>query len=303
MSTKHLLSMSAWFLGLATCIGSQTAVAQRIHHPRIKFLAAQGSAGNRPLTPYFKGLEASFAQDYPVLSANTDGSDLWPCVGGNPANPDCSTVGNPAVPLPPIALVVGFPTYGFALQNTPNIGNGIGCDAFVNGTGPEGTPYQPCAQILTWHEDNTADRTDDVLWRVTVTQGKEVVYASGTVDFGPIGQSANYPLQIVISDDANLGYWPGAQTGPNNGNCFADEFYPLTQPAFPSPYYVIGSGKTCGRPHSGLAQVETRTILATPTYRQVSGKACASKNVQSPCYLVDYTHQHEIRQNFTIELD
>ena len=301
MNKMHRFTMSAWVLSLAVCLGSPTAQAQRAHHPRMRILSAPHAGGARALTPYFKGLAASFAEDYPVIGANADGSDLWPCVGGSP---DCSTISNPAVPLPSTALVVGFPAYGFSLQNTQGIGNGIGCDALVDGTGANGSPYEPCAQILTWHEDNSGDTTDDVLWHANVTQGGKVVYASGTVDFGPLGASTTYPLQIVIYDDANLGYWPGAQTGPNNGNCYADEFYPLSGPAFPpSGFYVIAAGKTCGRPHPGTAQVETVTILATPSYTQVSGHACTSKNVPSPCYEVKYTKQQEIRQNFTIELD
>ena len=301
MSKKHLFTMSAWVLPLAVCLGSHAAMAQRVHHPRMRFLSAPRLAGAHALTPYFKGLAASFAQAYPTVSANADGSDLWPCIGGSA---DCPTIGNPTTPLPSAALVVGFPAYGFALQNTPSIGNGIGCDALVNGTGAGGSPYEPCAQILTWHEDNSGDTTDDVLWHATVTQGGHVVYASGTVDFGPLGARTVYPLQVVIYDDANLGYWPGAQTGPNNGNCYADEFYPLSTPAFPaSGFYVIAAAKTCGRPQPGTAQVETVTILATPSYTEVSGHACTSKNVPSPCYVVKYTKQREIRQNFTIELD
>jgi hypothetical protein len=299
MTAKPLFRMSAWLLPLAICLTSHSAIAQRVHRPHIRFLSAPAST--RALPAYFKGLAASFAEDYPTIEANADGSDLWPCIGGTP---DCQTIGNPAVPFPSSALAVGFPAYGFALGNTPGIGNGIGCDALVNGTGAQGTPYAPCAQILTWHEDNSGDSTDDVLWRATVTQGGNVVYASGKVDFGPLGANVTYPLQVVIYDDANLGYWPGAQTGPNNGNCYADEFYPLSTPAFPpSGFYVISSAKTCGRPQPGPAQVETVTILATPSYTKVSGDPCTSKNVPSPCYVVKYTHQHEIRQNFTIELN
>jgi hypothetical protein len=302
MSKMHTVPMSAWVLPLAIGLGSQAAMAQRAHHPHIQIVSGRGAPGGaRALTPYFKGLAASFGEAYPQIEANADGYDLWPCVGGSS---DCATVGNPAVPLPTTALVVGFPAYGWALQNTKGIGNGTGCDALVNGTGAGGSPYEPCAQILDWHEDNTGDTTDDILWRATVTQGGNVVYATGTVDFGALGPNTVYPLQVVIYDDANLGYWPGAQTGPNNGNCSADEFYPLSTPAFPpSGIYVISAGKTCGRPQPGLAQVETVTILATPSYTKVSGNACTSKNVASPCYVVKYTHQHEIHQNFTIELD
>ena len=75
------------------------------------------------------------------------------------------------------------------------------------------------------------------------------------------------------------------------------------KPAFPGGYYVIESHKTCGRPQPGLAQVVSHTVLATPSYTQLSGKACTSKGAQSPCYVVKYTHQHEIHQNFTIELN
>ena len=303
MSKKPLSVMSAWLLPLAVCLGSQTAFAQRAHRPVIRIMSAPVSATAAPaLPPYFRPLQAAFSEAYPVVSVNADGSDLWPCLGRS-SSIDCPTVGSPAIPLPANALVVGFPGYGYALKNTASIGNGVGCDALVNGTGAGGVPYAPCAQFLTWHEDNTGDTTDDILWRVTVRQGGTVVYASGLVDFGPIGTGRTYPLKIVIYDDANLGYWPGADVGPENGNCFGDEFYPLTKPAFPGGLYVIGSGKTCGRPHAGAAQVESQTILATPSYTQVTGTACTGKGVASPCYVVSYVHRREMHQNFSFLLN
>jgi hypothetical protein len=308
MTRQNQPLMSAWLMPLALCLSTGTAVAQGANHPSIRFMSAPGDngaarTGAHALKPFFKGLQAAFTQAYPVIGANADGTDLWPCVSGSTANPDCPTLGNPVIQFPRDAVVTGFPGFGFALQNTPGLGNGTGCDALVNGTGPQGTPYKPCAQITTWYDDNTNDSTDDLLWRIEVTQGGNIIYASGTIDFGPAGPNVKYPVHVVLSNDANLGYWPGAGTGPNNGNCSKDIFYPLANPAFPGGFYEVAAGKSCVRPHAGPAQVTEVTLLATPAYAQVSGNACTGKGVASPCYVVKWTRTQEIRQNFTVDLN
>jgi hypothetical protein len=162
---------------------------------------------------------------------NSDGTDLWPCFGYPPGpNLDCPTVGHPTVPLPFGGIVLGFPSYVWSLQNPPpgSPGSGYGCDAYVNGTtGPSGADYKPCGQIATWYEDDTFDSTDDLLQRIIVTQSKTIIYDSGTVDYGPAGPNVPYPVDVILNTDANFGVWPGTGFGRNNGNCSADQHYPL----------------------------------------------------------------------------
>ncbi|HEX8816071.1 MAG TPA: hypothetical protein VF753_11265 [Terriglobales bacterium] len=294
---------------VAFSVFGQPAVAQQdAHFHRQAMPLSRGNTNAiQPLNariPDLNGLQATFTQDYPIIGANADGSDLWPCFGNSPANPDCPTVGNPSIALPLGGIVTGFPSYVWRLENTPSFGNGIGCDALVNGTGASGVPYMPCGQIATWYEDNTADSTDDLLWRITVTQGRRIIYDAGTVDFGPAGPTVKYPVDVVLASDANFGFWPGAQNGPNNGNCSPDSNYPLTSPTFPTgKIYVVQHGKTCEEPAPGPATVTTSTVLATPEYTQVTGNACTSKGVQSPCYTVKWIRRYGIQQNFNIVLE
>ena len=252
--------------------------------------------------PYLVGLQASLAGGYPVIGANADGTDLWPCVNYQGKNPDCPKVGKPSVMLPNYGIVTGFPAYNWPLQNTPGSGNGLGCDALMNGTGPLGIPYKPCAQITTWFEDGTNDSTDDLLWHVRIEQGSTVIYDSGLQDYGPAGPAVTYPVDVALDADANFGYWPGAALGPNNGDCGADILYPLQSPAYPGRPYQVATNRSCAEPVAGPAKVYTQTILATPSYTQVTGSACTSRHVPSPCYTASYATKYEIHQDFDILL-
>ncbi|HEX4599245.1 MAG TPA: hypothetical protein VH278_15755 [Burkholderiaceae bacterium] len=247
------------------------------------------------------GLQATMTQVYPAIGANADGSDLWPCFGRSSPNPDCATVGDPAVQLPRGGMVLGKPAFVWKLQAAGSV-NGIGCDALTNGTtGPSASAYKPCAQIATWYEDDTFDSTDDLLQRVVVTQGaNRIIYDSGVVDFGPAGPTVSYPVDVILYGDANFGYWPGAAAGPNNGNCSGDFGYPLVSPANPGTPYVVAAQTSCEEPVAGPARVLTYTELATPTYTQVTGAACTSKGMPSPCYTVTWTRTHEIHQDFDV---
>jgi hypothetical protein len=204
---------------------------------------------------------------------------------------------------------MGRPAYTWALQNNDiigfGLGNGIGCDALINGTVGQpyqpGVVYKPCGQIFTSFEDDTGDSTDDLLQRVVVRQGANIIYDSGIVDFGPAG-AIKYPVDVVLYSDANFGYWPGALDGPNNGNCSGNIGYPLTAPAFPAASYVVESNSTCQQPVPGPATFITYTELATPQYKQVTGMACTSKGVASPCFTVKWTRRYEIHQDFNIFL-
>jgi hypothetical protein len=259
--------------------------------------------------PALIGLQAHFTQAFPDITANADGSDVWPCLGrGN--NADCAMIGNPPVPLPRGGIVMGRPAFTWALQNDHiigfGLGNGIGCDAFINGT--VGQPYQPgvlyrpCGQVFTSYEDDTGDSTDDLLQRVVVRQGDKIIYDSGVVDFGPAGP-IKYPVDVILFTDANFGYWPGAQDGPNNGNCSGNLGYPLTAPTFPGTTYVLASNTTCQQPVAGPATFTTYTALATPEYKQVTGRACTNLGAPSPCYTVKFTKQYLIHQNWDIFLE
>jgi len=151
------------------------------------------SSNSRPLTgpaPHLYPLEAAFVQDYPVIGANADGTDLWPCsdlyLGVPGSNSDCPTIGSPSIPLPINAIVVGFPFRTWALKNAPNAGNGYGYDAYTNGTRrTSNADYIPCGQIETWYEDDTSDSTDDLLQRVVVRQGDKIIYDTGLLTTAP----------------------------------------------------------------------------------------------------------------------
>jgi hypothetical protein len=313
MKTYCMSQMLASLAVVALFICGQQAPAQDNHQSRFsRIVVPRSNAGNKTArataspTPNLYPLQASFAQDYPIIGANADGFDLWPCVnsyqGVAGSNPDCPTLGDPSVPLPNGALVNGFPAYSWPLENQGAV-DGYGCDALVNGTtGTLAAQYDPCGEIFTAYEDDTNDPTDDLLQRVVVTQGTSIIYDSGTVDYGPAPSNITYPVDVILSYDANFGYWPGASVGPNNGNCSANINYPLTSPSFPAPYYVVEGGKTCQEPVSGLATFKTFTALATPTYTQLTGAKCTSRGVASPCYTVKWIKNYEIRQDWNIFL-
>ncbi|MGA3092307.1 MAG: hypothetical protein ABSD75_27195 [Terriglobales bacterium] len=315
MKTSRLSQRFASLAIVAFLICGQQALAQDNGRPRFNRITVprQKSAGNThqaqtAAAPNLYSLQASFIADYPVIGANADGTDLWPCLdlyqGGPGSSPDCPTLGDPSIPFPLGALVSGYSAYTWPLKNAAGAGNGFGCDALVNGTtGPLAVQYNPCGQIFTSFEDDTGDFADDLLQRIVVRQGASVIYDSGTVDYGPAGPSVNYPVVVFLNYDTNFGFWPGASTGPNNGNCSGSSDYPLASPANPGKVYVVESGKTCREPVSGLTTFTTTTVLATPAYTKVTGTACTARAVASPCYTVKWTKNHEIWQNWNIFLD
>jgi hypothetical protein len=250
-------------------------------------------------------LQAAMSQAYPVIGANADGSDVWPCYGRNAGDHDCPTIGDPPVRLPEGAFVTGVPAFSWALKNDDilgfGLGNGTGCDAFINGTtGLAASQYRPCGQLATFFEDDTNDANDDLLQRIVVTQGLEVIYDSGIVDYGPAGPTVKYPVDVELAYDANFGYWPGAKRGPNNGNCVTDIGYPLQAAQFPGFPYEVAAGSTCGRPAPGKARVHTETVLATPAYHEVGGARCTKHNVQSPCFTVTWQRKYQIEQDWDL---
>lgn len=317
--TMHSLPSAISTLALiATSISGQATWSKETHHrlmsPSIESQSAQADADNAArhsgtLPPReLVSLQAHLTQAYPTILANADGSDVWPCFGRVTGNPDCAMVGNPPVPLPRGGIVMGRPAFTWALQNNNvigfGLGNGVGCDALTNGT--IGLPtasdqYRPCGQIFTSFEDDTGDSTDDLLQRIVVRQGGRIVYDSGLVDFGPAGP-IKYPVDVVLFTDANFGFWPGAEDGPNNGNCSGNVAYPLTAPTFPGVVYTVASNSTCRQPVAGPATFTTYTELATPEYRQMTGIACTSNGVASPCFTVKWTRRYLIHQDWDIFL-
>lgn len=318
MRTYGLSSVLPAIVLVTTSIVAPAAWSKEFHH-RIVLPSTGASAdplvqpsGAAP-PPALIGLQAHFTQAYPTIGANADGSDVWPCLGRvNGSDTDCAMTGNPLVPLPRGGIVMGRPAFTWALQNNNiigfGLGNGIGCDAFTDGTVGQpfepGVLYQPCGQIFTSYEDDTGDSTDDLLQRVVVKQGDNIIYDSGIQDFGPAGP-IKYPVDVILNTDANFGYWPGAQDGPNNGNCSGNIAYPLTAPTFPTTVavYVVASNSTCQRPVAGPATFTTYTELATPEYKQNTGEACTSKGVASPCFTVKWTRRYLIHQDWNIFLE
>ena len=311
MNKSGMLTLSVPLLVVGLAAYGQPALAHDAHQLH-RLSPRTAGAGQRTLLdaattapPALTALQATFTQDTASTGENADGSDLWPCFGAPTPEADCPTVGDPTVPMPNGAAVLGFPSYEWLLQAPPpdSLSNtsGNGCDALTNGTtGPSGSAYKPCTQIATWYEDNTNDTTDDLLQKIVVTQGSKVIYDSGTADFGPAAVTTTYPVDVILFSDANFGYWPGASSGPNNGNCSANISYPLTAPSFPGGYYVVASNATCQEPAPGPATVRTVTLLATPQYSEVTGAACTSRGVASPCYTVKWTTKYQIKQDFNV---
>jgi hypothetical protein len=292
---------------VALSLAGADATAQS-HAQRHLFAVNRGSVDPQlqvPPPPGMIPLQAALTQGHAQIGANADGSDLWPCFGHSPvANPDCPSVGNPSLPLPHGAMTIGVPAYSWALKNDDiigyGIGNGVGCDAFVNGTtGLAPDQYNVCGQFATIFEDDTNDANDDLLQRIVVTQGLDVIYDTGIVDFGPAGPTVKYPVDVLLAYDANFGYWPGAKHGPNNGNCTPDIGYPLTAPAFPG-FYQVAAGSTCSRPVAGKARVHSELVLATPTYHQQTGDRCTNHGVASPCYTVTWKQKYQVEQDWEI---
>ena len=326
MRTSRVFQLCAWVAVAVLSAPGQLVLAQESHHRAFVVMpgvaAERATAPERAPAPTIYPLQATFTQINASEYPNSDGTDLWPCFGFGSAgapNLDCPTVGNPSIPLPLGGVVLGVPQYVWKLANNTGYGygngegNGNGCDALINGTsGPlpvngtaGATQYKPCGQIATWYEDDSNDPGDDLLQRIVIRQGTRIIYDSGTVDYGPAPSNIAYPVSVILNTDANFGFWPGQDesVGPNNGNCRPSTGYPLASAAYPGAIYVVASDQTCREPVPGLAGVSTTTVLATPAYKQISGEACTTKGVASPCYKVEWTRNHEIWQDFNIFLE
>jgi hypothetical protein len=206
---------------------------------------------------------------------NLDGSELWPCFGGEL---DCPTTGYPAIPFH--GVTIGVPSYFHTLS---------ACDGTTNGTqvpytwdqGQTVFPYSingyyvPCGQILTLYHDLTGDTTDDLLVSIVVKQGDNVIADSGIQDNGqnPFGNAGANDI-IFSYQDFNFGALGVA--GPNNGNCVPSFNYPVS--SFPyDGFFTVAAGKTCVDPVAGPATITVRTSLSTPTYNCKDAKGCTVK--------------------------
>lgn len=242
------------------------------------------------------GLTAAFTQGYPTIGVNTDHTDLWPCFGSAAGNPDCATIGSPTITFLAGGVALGAPAYVWLLSNPGS--NGYGCNSDTNGTST--TSYLPCGQTETFYEDDSGDSTDDLTYSIVVTQGANTLVDSGIVDFGPnTFGGLTPPADVIIYGDQNFGTWPGAGSGPNNGNCTANFNYPLaSDPPTVFPY-IIQANKTCKDPVAGAATLTAVTEVATPKYtKQTKASACAPN--QPPCWTVKYTKRHSLTQKWTI---
>jgi len=306
----------AYFVLAAFSTQWQPAAAQQIYHPQVSVkVVPRGEAeSNRDRRekappPNLYALQAAFTQTHPIIGANTDGTDIWPCTGNSSStgpNPDCPTIGDPSIVFPSTATAIGNPAFVWQLKNTPGSGNGHGCNARINGTGHLGTPYLPCGQVETWYEDDSNDTTDELLYSMKVTQGTRTIADTGTVDIGPNASDVTGPpSDLLIYNPINFGYGPGdgPGTGPNNGDCNADYNYPLTSPENPGSEYLVAAGKTCVEPIPGWATITVTTALGTPLYTEATGERCSSKGVASPCYLAEWTKKYEISQKWDIWLE
>ena len=308
MKTSGLSSVLS-MLAVATSFTGQIASASEAHH-RLMLPSAQAQKP-KPSEPLQISWDCKLTSRRPIQRwAPTQTAAISGRCLGRGNNTDCAIVGNPPVPLPRGGIVMGRPAFTWALQNNDiigfGLGNGTGCDALTNGTvgqPSEGVLYRPCGQIVTTYEDDTGDSSDDLLQRIVVTQGNKIIFDSGIVDFGPAGP-INYPVSVILDTDANFGYWPGAQNGPNNGNCTGNINYPLRAPRhFPQPDIRLprtapASNRWPGRPPS----------LPTPRSQRPSTSAspetpCTSKGVASPCFTVKFSRRYLIHQNWQIFLE
>jgi hypothetical protein len=284
-------------VALSIC-GPRAYAAENHNKYTIKFVPHRTDAVATPaaLANNLYSVGAWFAAtSYPT--ANTDGSNLWPCFGSydgsstSTENPDCPTIGSPKVGFPIGGVVLGTPSYSWSLA---------ACNA-TSSTSPE------CGETETWYEDDTNDlsATDELLYTIEATQGTTVIADSGTVDFGPNPYAGGSPAyDIIIYGPQNFGNM-GVTAGPNNGNCIPNEGYPLATAANPGSVYVVAAGKTCGVPTTGAVSLTATTEVGSPTYTAVTkgtggnGQACTKT---APCYDTKWTSKYKLTQKWTIYL-
>ncbi|MGD0136658.1 MAG: hypothetical protein ABSE57_31840 [Bryobacteraceae bacterium] len=230
---------------------------------------------------------------------NFDGNELWPCEGSGGENPDCPTIGNPAISS--YGLTIGAPFYIHSLS---------ACDGTTNGTqvpytwdqGGTVFPYSingyyvPCGQILSIVQNLTNDTTDDYLVSMVVKQGGSVIADTGIQDYGlfqlPPGFTADQTF-VMGYQDFNFGALGVA--GPDNGNCAPNSNYPASSFPVTASFFSIASGHTCVDPVAGPATITVRNSLATPTWTCKDAKGVASCTVK-------YKEKYSLVQEWNIYL-
>jgi hypothetical protein len=264
--------------------------------------------------------------------------DLWPCFGGGSfagtanTQPDCSYIGSSssdATVSLPAEVVIGSPSYTWYLSANTATTQPYGCD----GSSASDINHF-CAQAINYYEDDSGDTTDDLTWSITVTQGSNTIYDSGTQDYGPnpyggLLASEGVAPVIIFYEDLNFGLLGAANGDVNaNGPCFASYYYPATAPPSaagqpPTNYYNgeintfgalfgVAGTKTCSAPTAGeAATVTITTSLATPTWTaEDTASKCPESTMGGPnngskpyCYTVKLTTVKSVKQSFTIWLE
>jgi hypothetical protein len=308
---KKLSQFAVLALVVAFCFGTlamaelnKSEAPTTLHHPRIvKSHHGDLKSDTAPAANIY-GVWQAFAGTPAIygLSANSDGSPVWPCFGGGTSsNPDCPTIGDPAQDN--YGVEVGVPNYTWEKS---------ACNATSTSTAV-------CGELETFYEDTTADTTDDLLYSFTAingTSGTAYIADSGTEDFGPdaLGAPASaYPITVIFSGPQNFGTM--GQSGANNGNCDPNYQYPIPNAisaggssSAPYPVYpfVVAAGKTCVAPAGGVVTLSAITELATPKYTAVKtgedgfGDACTAT---IPCYKVAFTKKYSATQKWSIWLE
>jgi hypothetical protein len=294
---SRVFRLFAVLMVVALCVSG--AMAATAHHPVASkaVLKTHHSAHVRPatLSANLYGTVAAFVGDqftdneYNIVADPYNGDDtfLWPCFGGatdeagDNANQDCPTVGYPSQPLPFNAVVIGAPEYSWSLAL---------CNASASTSGS-------CGQVEAWYEDDTNDSTDELIWTVTAQQGSSYVLDSGTTDFGPNVDGA-FPGANIALTLGGVGLGTYGVTGANNGACAANYNYPLAAASNPGELYVVAAGKTCINPSAGTVAWTSTIEIAKPAYKKVTGTACTSLGVPSPCYTVKYTKKYSLAQKW-----
>jgi hypothetical protein len=274
-------------------------------------LHVQANIGGAPPANLYSLGEQFVTEPNPPFN-NSDASDYWPCFGtggsGTAENPDCPTLGDPTIPFPGGAAVLGTPTYVWYLNanSTDAPLQPFGCLA---NTTADATNY--CGQTNTWYEDWSNDTADELLYTLEATQNGSVIADSGTVDFGPNTFGGLVPAaDVVIYGDQNFGT-DGVATGPNNGNCEMNFDYPLTAPSYPG-VYVVAAKKTCVNPVASSSisgaitlqevKLTATTEIGTPAYTHSTSAVTCAGTAGPPysCYTVKWTSVHKLTQSWYI---
>lgn len=339
---SRVFQLLAVLVVVVICVSGAMAAAASGPHSHIALkpnhsAAVHGNYGPAP-TANLYGVAAFFAAEslnqpgnawsgpYPALSTSIAyPNDLWPCFGGDTAQPDCLYIGYGAgtvenEPSLPAEVVIGDPNYTWYLTANTATSQPYGCNATT-----VAETYHMCTQATNFYEDDSNDTTDDLLFSIEVTQGTSIVYASGTQDYGTNPYGGLDPAgTIVFYEDMVFGIPNGGTANPD-GPCFASYNYPSNTAGPGANYQGLANtfegyfgvegpsaGKaatvTCVAPVAGAATVTIITELAEPTWKPVKVLAdCPASTMDGPpnssspyCYTVSYKAKHTLTQKFNV---